>query len=93
MLYEHSARQPRYPTQCGTGSFAPQHHCWFALDERLFICSMLALQSSQILASLSGNFMSIGTGSVSCNSVFVRCLGRFLHQEELMEPEATVQNP
>ena len=34
-----------------------------------------------------------GTGSVSCNSVFVRYLGRFLHQEELMEPEATVQNP
>ena len=55
MLYEHSARQPRYPTQCGTGSFAPQHYCWFALDERLFICSRLALQSSQILASLSGS--------------------------------------
>ena len=33
------------------------------------------------------------TGSVSCNSVFVRYLGRFLNQEELMEPEATVQNP
>src|SRR5215510_16579514 len=34
-----------------------------------------------------------GTGSVSCNSVFVRHLGRFLNQEDLMEPEATVQNP
>jgi putative oxidoreductase len=34
-----------------------------------------------------------GTGSVSCNSVFVRYLGRFLNQEELMEHEATVQNP
>jgi hypothetical protein len=34
-----------------------------------------------------------GTGSISCNSVFVRYLGRFLNQEELMEPEATVQNP
>ena len=33
-----------------------------------------------------------GTGSVSCNSVFVRHLGRFLNQEDLMEPEATVQN-
>ena len=34
-----------------------------------------------------------GTGSVSCNSVFIRYLGRFLNQEELMEHEATVQNP
>jgi hypothetical protein len=48
MLYEHSARQLRYPTQRGTGSFAPQHHYWFALDERLFIGSLLALQASQI---------------------------------------------
>jgi hypothetical protein len=37
--------------------------------------------------------ISGGTGSVSCNSVFVRYLGRFLNQEELMKPEATVQNP
>jgi hypothetical protein len=35
----------------------------------------------------------VGTGSVSCNSVFVLHLCHFLHQEELMEPEATVQNP
>jgi hypothetical protein len=34
-----------------------------------------------------------GTGSVSCNSVFVLHLGRFLDQEELMEREAMVQNP
>ena len=38
-------------------------------------------------------FKKEGTGSVSCNSVFVRYLGRLLNQEELMEPEATVQNP
>ena len=34
-----------------------------------------------------------GTGSVSCNSVFVLHLCRFLDQEELMEREAMVQNP
>ena len=34
-----------------------------------------------------------GTGSVSCNSVFALHLGRFLNKEELMEHEATVQNP
>ena len=34
-----------------------------------------------------------GTGSVSCNSVFVRHLCRFLNQEDLMEREAMVQNP
>jgi hypothetical protein len=34
-----------------------------------------------------------GTGSVSCNSVFILHLGRFLDQEELMEREAMVQNP
>ena len=36
---------------------------------------------------------SVGTGSVSCNSVFILHLGRFLDQEELMEREAMVQNP
>ena len=35
----------------------------------------------------------LGTGSVSCNSVFILHLGRFLDQEELMEREAMVQNP
>ena len=34
-----------------------------------------------------------GTGSVSCNSVFVLHLCRFLNQEDLMEREAMVQNP
>src|SRR5215831_14556336 len=34
-----------------------------------------------------------GTGSVSCNSVFVPHLCRFLNQEELMECKAMVQNP
>jgi hypothetical protein len=34
-----------------------------------------------------------GTGSVSCNSVFILYLCRFLNQEELMEREAMVQNP
>ena len=34
-----------------------------------------------------------GTGSVSCNSVFILHLGRFLDQEELMEREAMVQHP
>jgi hypothetical protein len=34
-----------------------------------------------------------GTGSVSCNSVFVLHLCRFLNQEELMERKAMVQNP
>src|SRR4029453_10187191 len=34
-----------------------------------------------------------GTGSVSCNSVFVLHLCRFLNQEDLMEREAIVQNP
>jgi hypothetical protein len=33
-----------------------------------------------------------GTGSVSCNSVFVLHLCRFLNQEELMKREAMVQN-
>ena len=33
------------------------------------------------------------TGSVSCNSVFVLHLCRFLNQEDLMEREAMVQNP
>ena len=35
----------------------------------------------------------VGTGSVSCNSVFVLHLCRFLHQEDLMERKAMVQNP
>ncbi len=34
-----------------------------------------------------------GTGSVSCNSVFVLYLCRFLNQEELMKRETMVQNP
>ena len=34
-----------------------------------------------------------GTGSVSCNSVFVLHLCRLLNQEELMEREAMLQNP
>ena len=34
-----------------------------------------------------------GTGSVSCNSVFVLHLCCFLNQEDLMEREAMVQNP
>ena len=34
-----------------------------------------------------------GTGSVSCNSVFLLHLCRFLNQEDLMEREAMVQNP
>jgi len=34
-----------------------------------------------------------GTGSVSCNSVFILHLCRFLNQEELMEREAMLQNP
>ena len=34
-----------------------------------------------------------GTGSVSCNSVFVLHLCHFLNQEDLMEREAMVQNP
>jgi hypothetical protein len=38
-------------------------------------------------------FVESGTGSVSCNSVFILHLGRFLDQEELMEREAMVQNP
>ena len=37
--------------------------------------------------------LPFGTGSVSCNSVFVLYLCRFLDQEELMEREAMVQNP
>jgi hypothetical protein len=36
---------------------------------------------------------ALGTGSVSCNSVFVLHLCRFLNQEELMERKAMVQNP
>jgi len=39
------------------------------------------------------DFNARGTGSVSCNSVFVLHLCRFLDQEELMEREAMVQNP
>jgi hypothetical protein len=35
----------------------------------------------------------VGNGSVSCNSVFVLHLCRFLNQEELMERKAMVQNP
>jgi hypothetical protein len=42
-----------------------------------------------IFAGLTGS----GTGSVSCNSVFVLHLCRFLNQEDLMEREAMVQNP
>ena len=38
-------------------------------------------------------FKKEGTGSVSCNSAFVLHLCRFLHQEELMERQAMVQNP
>ena len=34
-----------------------------------------------------------GTGSVSCNSVFVLHLCCFLNQEELMKREAMVQHP
>jgi hypothetical protein len=34
-----------------------------------------------------------GTGSVSCNSVFVRHLCRLLHQAERLEREARVQHP
>jgi hypothetical protein len=34
-----------------------------------------------------------GTGSVSCNSVFLLHLCRFLKQEDRMEREAMVQNP
>ena len=39
------------------------------------------------------NYSGPGTGSVSCNSVFVLHLCRFLNQEDLMEREAMVQNP
>src|SRR5215510_8917809 len=39
------------------------------------------------------SFSKCGTGSVSCNSVFLLHLCRFLHQEALMEREAMVQNP
>ena len=38
-------------------------------------------------------FVEGGTGSVSCNSVFVLRLCYFLNQEDLMEREAMVQNP
>ena len=34
----------------------------------------------------------MGTGSVSCHSVFVLHLCHFLNQEDLMEREAMVQN-
>jgi len=34
-----------------------------------------------------------GTGSVSCHSVFILHLCRFLNQEEFMEREAMLQNP
>jgi transposase-like protein len=34
-----------------------------------------------------------GTGSVSCHSVFVLHLCRFVNQEDLMEREAMVQHP
>jgi hypothetical protein len=40
-----------------------------------------------------GHHPLLGTGSVSCNSVFVLYLCRFLNQEELMKRETMVQNP
>ena len=55
----------------------------------LLLLSLLAWY----LAAMVLFWYALGTGSVSCNSVFVRYLGRFLNQEELMEPKATVQNP
>jgi len=48
---------------------------------------------AKIAANIDLDQIPPGTGSVSCNSVFVRYLGHFLNQEELMEPEAAVQNP
>ena len=45
-------------------------------------------------AALDVGFIGeMGTGSVSCNSVFVLYLCRFLNQEDLMKRETMVQNP
>src|SRR5215470_6249840 len=51
--------------------------------------SLRPVPSSPVSRSMS----SLGTGSVSCYSACVLHLCRFLHQEELMEREAMVQNP
>ena len=45
------------------------------------------------VANIFEHISTEGTGSVSCNSVFVLYLCRFLNQEELMKRETMIQNP
>jgi hypothetical protein len=52
----------------------------------------LSPEEQRLLAGRSAS-NRLGTGSVSCNSVFVLHLCCFLNQEDLMEREAMVQNP
>src|SRR2546429_6121198 len=69
----------------GTLSGSPKGVC--RLDSRN--CQTLGVPRQ----SRGFTMIKLGTGSVSCNSVFVLHLCRFLDQEELMEREAMVQNP
>ena len=58
------------------------------------IAATASLHDSPLLTNNAKDYpMQNGTGSVSCNSVFVLHLCRFLNQEDLMEREAMVQNP
>ena len=69
-----------------------QAHEPAALPYRPSLLAGSGVRGPRGLADYSGR-SSWGTGSVSCNSVFVLHLCRFLNQEELMEREAMVQNP
>ena len=55
-------------------------------------CSRKSFHPTKPSTIISG-LGDAGTGSVSCNSVFVLHLCRFLNQEDLMEREAMLQNP
>src|SRR5215470_13873549 len=85
-----------YTISCTLHRCPRKLHPWLGLGVSV---ALLLTEATPVHAVLPSSVVweadeaSDGTGSVSCNSVFVRYLDRFLNQEELMEPEATVQNP
>ena len=68
---------------------------WDPIQRRLKAGVDPAGDATATVIDVSGSWgvTFLGTGSVSCNSVFVLHLCRFLNQEDLMEREAMVQNP
>jgi hypothetical protein len=85
---------PQLPVECLHARLQQQMRTGFGLLHLLFFTEAFAHHLIHLSLSrfLSG-MMRLGTGSVSCNSVFVLHLCRFLNQEELMKREAMVQNP